>query len=199
MASPLYVLCVLGMASVVSVQGYFTDIGFELRNSPCPNIPQIGDFNMSRYSGVWYERKRFQFALQSNVKCMTYTLFERNDGGFNLVYYREVRWPLPLQTSTRIVLEPTSKSGTFRAKTRVNGNWVFVGVFTIVQPGYEDPSVMYACRDLFYGTAIEASWIVKRDRQALTPTEESTLQSAVTSYGISYSKYQTSDQSSCGR
>ncbi|XP_033738608.1 apolipoprotein D-like [Pecten maximus] len=190
------VLIILGAASV-AIATDLTRAFFTPRDTPCPSIPAIGDFNVSRYAGTWYENKRFTFAFQENTKCVRIKFFERDDGGFNIIFYRQLIWPRPVEIRTRLVLEPTLSPGTFDAKTKIGDNWVYAGTYVVVVAGYTDATMVYSCQDLWFETALEAAWIMTRDRGVLTSADETSLSNTATSLGINFSKFSSTSQSDC--
>ncbi|XP_069127228.1 apolipoprotein D-like [Argopecten irradians] len=192
---PLSVLVFLVAISMGTAMIY--DTFFTRRDGPCPTIPALPNFNVSRYVGYWYESRRFPFPFQYGTKCTKNRYFPRDDGGMNLIYYRDLIWPSNVQLRTKVKLMQTTP-GTFEAYAKIAGRYVYMGTYSVIIPGYDSPTFTYSCRDIGFGLgSIEAGWVMKRATTGLTAGEETELQSAATALNINYSQFQPADQSGC--
>nr|CAD7419260.1 unnamed protein product [Timema cristinae] len=46
----------------------------------CPEVTTVDNFDVSRYSGVWYETKRLFFLIEGNGICVNATYTPQEDG-----------------------------------------------------------------------------------------------------------------------
>nr|CAD7597850.1 unnamed protein product [Timema genevievae] len=81
------------LVMVKVVQGQVTVKGH------CPEVTTVDNFDVSRYSGVWYEQKRLFFLIEGNGICVNATYTPQEDGTVQVLNQNYN----PEQVSTRII------------------------------------------------------------------------------------------------
>jgi apolipoprotein D and lipocalin family protein len=134
----------------------------ELSWGKCPNYThQMESFDLSRYTGKWYEIARFKTPFQFG-ECDTANYSLNADGTLKVVNSE-------LRDGEMTQVEGTGEKtdDQFRFKISFSKSFFskfFKGDYRVVYTDYEGFSVVYSCSDLLF-SKVEYVWILSRTSQ----------------------------------
>ena len=127
----------------------------------CPSYSRrLESFEVSKYSGKWFEIAREQSTPYQKGECGTAEYSLNEDGSLKVVNSEL----LPSGEFNSIIGRITTTSDPFRLQVEFSDSFfgkLFKGDYQVVDTDYESFSVVYSCTSLFVGR-IEYYWILSR-------------------------------------
>lgn len=159
----------LASACLVGVRGQVPFTG------SCPQQDVVQNFDVSRYTGVWYENRKYFAIFQLGGACVsaTYSL-EPNSAVVKVVNSQTVAGFQNNITGTATVTEPSKNEGKltvafFGEQDEDSNYWV-------LDTDYTTYTVVWSCQNRFFDTFnTQFLWILTRERFPSTATIDKAL------------------------
>uniref|UniRef100_A0A023EJI8 Apolipoprotein D n=1 Tax=Aedes albopictus TaxID=7160 RepID=A0A023EJI8_AEDAL len=135
-----------------------------IASGSCPKRPVVQNFNVSRYSGLWYEISRYEQPFQLDGECVT-ALYTLNKDGTVRVFNSMLIPPSDTRSSIvgRAVLSYPHKE-TIPAKLLVTFNGVPVASnYWVMDTDYDNFAVVWSCFQVGSLIHTEGAWILSRE------------------------------------
>jgi lipocalin len=119
-------------------------------------VKVIGDIDLNRYTGTWYEIARFPNSFERGLKCVTATYTLRDDGRITILNKgHKIENPSLVKQSQGIAWVPDKA---YPAKLKVRFFWPFSGDYWILAL---DPSYRFV---LVGDSSLKYLWILSRTK-----------------------------------
>ncbi|KAG8193730.1 hypothetical protein JTE90_005028 [Oedothorax gibbosus] len=133
----------------------------------CPDVKVQEDFDLSRFSGQWYEIERTMSFLETLSQCtaVNYTDSGYGDGSVEVV--SEGRGPvLKIKRHVRLIAKVPSKDEPAKWRLRLS-DLQLKAHYWILNTDYDNYAIIWACNQVGVGilyARAENMWIIARER-----------------------------------
>ena len=137
----------------------------------CPSPKLQENFNLSSYTGFWYEQYRDpSFFWEKNGDCSTAEYVPNTDGTIKVINSQVVQGKSAVDSMTG---KAKCTEGT--ADCQVSFFADFYGPYDVISTDYDKYTIVYSCSNDFFGPNHSSHlWVLSRDQ---TPLDEATLES----------------------
>ncbi|XP_045172711.2 apolipoprotein D-like [Mercenaria mercenaria] len=172
-------------------------LGQITQRGKCPFVPTKPDFDVSFYTGRWYEQEKFPAAFEANQVCISADYYLIPTGGvrvinrgFNVVQNRDV-------TISGDAVQSPSQPGKLGVR-------FFPGQprqpYNILDTDYTTYSVVFSCQESTrngYPSNQQFLWVLTRQPWGISPQLRHKLLAKVERFGINTSYLTRTQQQNC--
>jgi len=191
----LVVLTLLGVTSAFIV----------IRTGRCPTPPVKQDFDVTRYTGKWWEYQRFPAPFEYGVVCgfANYTLIASDKVKVVNSGIQEIKflWWVISRKPTLAVGEAVIVNPSEPSKLQVSFGGMPAGSgepnYFVVDTDYDNYAVVYSCSGDSLGLGnVQFAWILTR-AQGVRPANLEQIHNTLKESGVDISPFITVDHSNC--
>jgi len=184
----------------------FTDGGLAQRISfgSCPDFPVVTNFDVSKYTGRWFEYSRYFAIFELFGKCAIadYTDLSPPEGPPKIgVLNRGVNYITGVSREAigdAVLADPNDPAGSARLIVNFDSQETrsTTANYNVVDTDYESYSVVYYCSNVLYFLKAEILWILTRDQ---FPEDDmiAGVKEKIAQAGIDNSRLGKTDQATC--
>jgi len=168
----------------------------------CPIVPVKGDFNVTKYLGVWYDIRSYYALFQASLNCS-----KSNYTGIDASHFRVNNSATALDkqghkiavNATGIASAPNpsipSKLNVKFDKSRGDAK---PGDYWVVETDYTNYAIVWSCKNIASGLLHKSqSWILGRNQTGFTQATEADIDKALASHNIDATLYEPVVQTDC--
>ena len=139
-------LCLLGLTSAGFAKG------------SCPKVALQENFDVSSYTGVWYEQARDKAFPQEKFDCNTASYSLNNDNSLK-VHNQEYDF-----TSGKFndIIGKATCDAKDKSRCKVDFNLGFAGDYRVVATDYTSYAIVYSCEEVPLLGRAELTWVLSR-------------------------------------
>ncbi|XP_074641365.1 apolipoprotein D-like [Tubulanus polymorphus] len=190
------------MERAISVVFYLALIGCVSAQIPrfgsCPDVEVMEDFDVTKYTGIWYEYQRYFTFFEINGKCgkATYTL-DTSDNSI-IVENNGINAKTGAESYTKGKAVAPNKDIPAKLEVSFPVAGPFAkGKYWVLDTDYETYSVVYSCSADVKLAHADIVWILSRDRSGLSKATKEKIYALLKSQGIRTWPLNTIDQTNC--
>ncbi|GLH09467.1 hypothetical protein R5R35_006427 [Gryllus longicercus] len=155
----------------------------------------MGDFNMARYLGRWYEAERYFALFEFAGKCVSANYSAADDGRF-LIVNRQTSSLTGIRSTIEGEVRLVGRSDESKLSVKFPSLPVSLAApYWVLDTDYENYSVVWSCSN-FGLFSTRNAWILTRARTPTLPVMERAY-AAVDRNGISRAFFIRTDQKNC--
>ncbi|KAK6631218.1 hypothetical protein RUM43_014315 [Polyplax serrata] len=161
----------------------------------CPDYSPMADFDLNRYTGVWYEAERYFTVLEAGSRCVRSNYTKGLDGKFRVS--NEITNRLTgIRRVVDGVVQNIGKGGEGKISVKYSTLPVPVDTqYSVLDTDYDNYSVVWSCSSLG-PINTQSAWVMTRQRLA-PGTVLQTAYGVLDKYKISRTFFVKTDQSDC--